>query len=170
MAIIHDIDRTRAILCAETDSLHDWANRKRFIGKLEIDSSLLLVRTTLVQPETGFIFFLEADFEDYRSLPPKFTFSSAPWNRSNTTHDYPKQQKENPFRGSSIFHTAPCICAHFNRNAYKEHGGPHGDWGGPESWLQAAKGQEYARATNIPDMLSVIYTRFVYTRGRLSDR
>jgi hypothetical protein len=169
MTVVRDIDRTRAIFCAETESLQDWASRRQFIEKLEADFESLLVRTILLQPETGHRFFLEGQFDDYRGLPPKFTFSSEPWNRSNTLSDYPKQ-RDNSFGGGSIFHSAPCICAHFNRNAYKEHGGPHGDWGGPERWLEAAAGQTYVRATNVPDMLSVIYSRFVGTRGRLSDR
>jgi hypothetical protein len=169
MAIVRDIDRTRAIFCAETEALRDWAARKASIEKLEVDSELLLVQATLVQPETGFRFFLEGNFEDYRALPPRFTFSSEPWNRSNTRNDYPKQTV-NRFGGGSIFHDAPCICAHFNRNAYQEHGGPHGNWGGPENWLQASAGEGYVRATAIPEMFSAIYARFVDTRGRLSDR
>ena len=168
MTVIRDIDRTRAIFRDETENLQDWASRKQSIEKLEVDCEFLLVRVVLLQPEIGFKFFLEGDFEDYRALPPRFTFSSEPWNRSNALRDYPKQ-KENLFGGGSIFINPPCICVHFNRNAYKKHGGPHNDWGGPERWLEATARQNYVRATNIPDMLSVIYSRFVGTRGRLSD-
>jgi|SRR5580700_2466886 hypothetical protein len=167
MSVIRDIDRTRTIFRAETLNLQDWASRKPCIEELTVDCEALLIRTMLRQPDTGLKFFLEGDFEDYRALPPKFTFSSEPWNRSNASRDYPKQ-KENPFGGGSVFHPAPCICVHFNRNAYKEHGGPHTDWGGPERWLQAVAGEKYVRATSIAEMMSVIYVRFADTRGRLS--
>src|SRR5450755_3377937 len=26
------------------------------------------------------------------------------------------------------FHTTPCVCMRYNRKAYSERGGPHGDW------------------------------------------
>lgn len=63
----------------------------------------------------------------------------------------------------SIFHNACCICAPFNRRAYKELSGPHGDWGGPAQWLQAAPGRVQART--LGEMLSTIMRDLHYTEG-----
>lgn len=166
MPLDQDIARARAIFAAETELLKAWVEKKPCISSLEIDCEQLLIRVVLVQPETGEQFYLEGDFNDYRALPPIFTFSSAPWNRSNQRCDYPKPTDSNPFGGSSIFHPHPCICVNFNRNAYSVNGGPHNDWN-YERWLTAVTIGNSVRASNIPDMFSVIYTRFVYTRGRL---
>jgi len=161
-------ERTRIVFDAEVENLELWAKEKASIKEFEIKSADLLIRLTLSQPETGLAFYLEADFELYRTLPPKFTFSHEPWDRRNTHQDYPKQV-QNPFGGGSIFHDKPCLCLHFNRLAYADLGGPHNDWGGPERWLRAATGGQYVRAASIPQMLSVIYSRFVGTRGRLRE-
>lgn len=59
----------------------------------------------------------------------------------------------------------PVICVPFNRFAYANYQGPHGDWGGPDNWLSA--GLQYAKADYIGDMLGVIYRDFIHTRGRM---
>ena len=167
MSVVEPLDRAAAIFAAETVTVSAWASGKQCIAGFEILEPQRLIRMTLKQPETGELFYLEGDFTNYRELPPLFTFSSAPWNRSNQKRDYPRPVDQTPFGGSSIFHPQPCICANFSRSAYKSNGGPHDDWGGPERWLEAAAGGPYVRAYDVPSMLSVIYTRFVYTRGRI---
>ena len=167
MSVAEPISRSAAIFAAETATIRAWASIKPCISSFELLEDQMLIRVSLKQPETGELFYLEGDFNGYRELPPLFTFSSQPWNRSNQRNDYPKPADPNPFGGGSIFHPQPCICANFSRGAYHSHGGPHNDWGGPERWLEAAAGGPYVRAYDAPSMLSVVYTRFVYTRGRL---
>jgi hypothetical protein len=62
----------------------------------------------------------------------------------------------------SIFHGSGVICAPFNRLAYGEHGGPHGDWGGPLSWLNV---RGHVRATALADMLALIIAHLNYSPG-----
>lgn len=167
MSVVEPISRSEAIFAAETATLKAWASIKPCITAFDLLEESMLIRVILKQSETGEVFYLEGDFNGYRELPPLFTFSSEPWNRSNQRRDYPKPLAVNPFGGSSIFHPQPCICANFSRGAYQSHGGPHQDWGGPEHWLEAAAGGPYVRAYDVATMVTVIYTRFVYTCGRL---
>ena len=39
----------------------------------------------------------------------------------------------------SIFHPARVICGPFNRLALQQHGGPHGNWGGPAARLDVRR-------------------------------
>ncbi len=62
-------------------------------------------------------FFAEFDCREYPLHPPTIEFVDATRMRRGTRDLYP-----------SCFHTAPCVCARYNRKAYKAMGGPHEDW------------------------------------------
>jgi hypothetical protein len=64
-----------------------------------------------------------------------------------------------------IHNQTAVICAPFNRLAYTDHAGPHGDWGGPQNWLNAGASQVHAET--IGDMLQAIYRDFSVTRERM---
>lgn len=128
------------------------------------DETMLVLRLPLVQPETGEAFVLRGAMDGYRAIPPAWDFEEPRTSVVGTMAAFPR-----PAGGpvSSIYHGKPCICAHFNRLAYADAGGPHaGDWGSATSWLQ--RGTGYTRATTIGDMLAVILEHFAHTRGRMA--
>lgn len=128
---------------------------------LDWNADELVCRVTLTQPKTGKFFYLLGEFRDYRELPPSWSFTDASFTQRGRQF-MPKPQSPPPGVGS-IFHNACCICAPFNRRAYKELSGPHGNWGGPAQWLQAAPGK--AQARTLGEMLSTITRDLHYTEG-----
>lgn len=62
-------------------------------------------------------FFAEFDCRDYPLYPPTVEFVSEDRGERGTLRLYPQG-----------FHTTPCVCTRYNRKAYQERGGPHGDW------------------------------------------
>ena len=128
---------------------------------LDWNPDALVCQVTLTQPRTGTLFYLLGEFRGYRELPPCWSFTDASFTQRGL------QFMPKPFTApkgvGSIFHTACCICAPFNRRAYQELSGPHGDWGGPAQWLQAAPGQ--AQARTLGEMLSTITRDLHYTEG-----
>lgn len=155
-------EATRAAVEEELEGARAWA--KRHDVALTWLPDRLEIRALLVQPETGSEFYLKGDVKGYKVVPPAWAFCTPQWEESTSLEHFPARVKT-PF-GSSIFHAKPVICAPFNRLAYKEHGGPHSDWGGPAQWLDAAKNK--VRATTIGDMLQAIRRDFLYTRGSMA--
>ena len=89
--------------------------------------------------------------DGYRALPPAWTFE--PPSGGEQGHPFfPRSGSGRAGRGS-VFHGTNVICAPFNRLAYKQHGGPHSNWGGPEAWLQV-KGK--IRETTLAGMFASI--------------
>lgn len=62
-------------------------------------------------------FVAEFDCHEYPLHPPTIEFVDPARIRRGTRDLYP-----------SCFHTMPCVCARYNRKAYKALGGPHEDW------------------------------------------
>lgn len=62
-------------------------------------------------------FTAEVDCRDYPMYPPTIEFVDASRTSRGTPVLYP-----------AGFHGMPCVCARYNRKAYAERGGPHGDW------------------------------------------
>jgi len=122
-----------------------------------------VLRATFQQPASEERFFLAGEFRGYKALPPAWEFYDAEWKERALKQLYPAAAGP-PGKGS-IFHTKPVICAPFNRLAYKEHGGPHEDWGGPAQWLNA--GKDYVQAHTISDMLAVVARDLAYGCGRM---
>lgn len=141
-----------------------WAKR-RSVPIVWIPAQLEL-RMTLSQPETKELFHLRGQLDNYREVPPAWVFTDETWKAEPRLQLYPKPASQSPY-GASVFHTKPVICAPFNRLAYKEHEGPHADWGGPASWLTAGRPTE-VKALCLGDMLSVIYEHFLFSRGRMA--
>ena len=65
----------------------------------------------------GIEFVAEFDCREYPLHPPTIEFVDVTRSRRGTKDLYP-----------SCFHATPCVCARYNRKAYRELGGPHGDW------------------------------------------
>jgi hypothetical protein len=141
-----------------------WAERRH--APLTWVPEILELRATLMQPETRELFYLRGRFDEYRELPPMWTFTDKEWTAAPVLALFPKVSST-PY-GSPLFITSthgPVICAPFNRLAYAAHGGPHADWT-LAAWLTAgATGQ--VRADSVGDMLSIIYRDFMLVRGRM---
>lgn len=157
----HVVDAT---LTVELAAAKAWADRLQIPWQWLPDVRRL--RVTLAQPETGELFYLGGEFDDYRLLPPSWRWYSADWATADALTLSPNNK--NPRFGSSQFikqGDRAVICAAYNRLAHKTYGGPHGDWGDPVNW--AAAGLNHIRATTIGDMLQSIRRDLLTSRGRL---
>ena len=153
-----------AALEAELDGAMAWAMRH------ELDLTWVpadrMLRVMLVQAETQERFFLQAQCDSYKALPPIWDWRDEQWCGAPSTHLSPNP-KATPF-GSSMFIARKgraIICAPFNRLAYGVHDGPHSDWGDPAQWMTV--GGTHVRATTLGDMLQAILRDFRYTNGRM---
>lgn len=88
---------------------------------LLIDTSSLSDETPIFyvvfQNRAGEKFFAEFDCRDYPLYPPTIEFTDESRERRGLPTLYP-----------NVFHQTPCVCMRYNRKAYSERGGPHGDW------------------------------------------
>lgn len=66
---------------------------------------------------TGEPFYVEFDCSDYPLYPPAIEFVNEARSERGNKRLYPQG-----------FHPTPCVCMRYNRKAYNERGGPHGDW------------------------------------------
>ena len=133
-------EHTQVIVEQEFDGARAWAERHGL--HLEWFPDRLILRATVVQPETNFTFFLRGTFGEYRALPPEWTFTNEAGKTAGRPADFPKGVQTR--FGASIFimhNQNAVICVPFNRLAYTDQGGPHGDWGGPSNWLNAGASQ-----------------------------
>lgn len=160
------IPRNHTLIYIEEELLgaQAWAERHH-VPLLWAEEGLEL-RATLTQPETQEMFYLLGRFDDYREVAPSWTFTDSEWTAAPRQQHFPRPGHL-PAGGASVFHTQPVICAPFNRLAYKEHQGPHQDWGGPANWLTAGQPNE-VKAYFIGDMLAVIQRHFAVSRGRMA--
>lgn len=101
-----------------------------------------------------------AQLNDYREVPPIWTC----FQMGESGIYQPRFPKAGPLPGGtgSIFHTSGVICAPFNRLAFKDHSGPHDDWGGPPNWLKA---RATIKATVLAEMLALIVAHLRYSPG-----
>jgi hypothetical protein len=101
-----------------------------------------------------------SDVAGYRALPPAWSC----FRQDEHGAVSPRFPKDGPLPGdtSSIFHSSGVICAPFNRLAFKEHSGPHADWGGPADWL-SVRGK--VRATVLAEMIAQIVVHLKYSPG-----
>lgn len=152
---------TLAVVDEELRAARNWADRRGI--DLDWEPGPVRLRVVLIQPVSGEPFYLQGVFDAYRALPPSWDFRNEHWKDPDEKTNHPAPGRP-PGIGSSIFHTHPVICAPFNRLAYKTHGGPHDNWGGPEQWLHV---QGTVRADTIGDMLAVIARDLACSPGRM---
>lgn len=146
----------------ELQQARSWLEHKGI--KVDWKPADLRVRTVIEQPQTNERFYLQGIFKDYKEMPPVWEFFDENWEESAAKRLYPAR-KPCPF-GSSIFHTDPFLCVHFNRKAYAEEGGRHDDWGGPANWRNV-KNDGQAHATEVGQMLQHICRHLWASRGRM---
>jgi len=142
----------------ELDGIKSYASRHGW----DVSWNPEILRLTFegIHPNDGMKVRIVANVDGYRALPPSWTFE-------NPAESQPKQpffpKAGTPKGGQgSIFHGSNTMCAPFNRLAYKQHGGPHGNWGGPECWLNV-KG--HIRETNLAGMFASIIVHLKASPG-----
>lgn len=91
------------------------------------------------------VYIVEARCDGYKALPPIFEFIHPETGERGTHQCYPA--------GGTFFHSTPCICVQWNRKAYQQLGGPHGDWN-MTAWIDARPGM-----TTLGDMFHLIQTQ-----------
>jgi hypothetical protein len=142
---------TRVVVTEELPAVLAWAARRPG-WTVELDEPALHLNITTSHPAVGTPLRVRADLHGYRAVAPAWQFLS-PESVGTSTSPFP-QPGNHPVIQGSIFHGNRVICAPWNRLAYKENGGPHGDWGALTNWTEAADG--YTKADTLADMLSQI--------------
>ena len=140
------------------------AGAKRSGHELVYDEDALTARLRLEGPAAADDgppepYLITADFEDYRVLPPIWRFVDPRTGNEIGTAAYPQPTT------TSVLHPNGLICAHWSRLAYAAVGGPHSNWGGPETWRSPSEG---TIALTIPDMLARLAHEVAASRGRMA--
>jgi hypothetical protein len=149
-----------AMLAAEFPSAASWAGRHGW--DLVLDASALAVTAKFNHPAGGRL-TLVGGFDDYPALPPSWRFVDEAGDPTPAAWPLPGSVPGL----SSIFiriGKGPVICAHFNRHAYADYGGPHGNWGGASRWRDVEEG---AKAMTLGDMLAVVARHVAASAGRM---
>ena len=149
----------------ELDAAVAWAKRYgiEFTALMPVEK---IVRADLIQKNSQERFFLQGQFDQYKALPPLWSWRDSNWSGEGGRSLSPKGVNT-PF-GSSMFilHKGRAIiCAPFSRSAFGDHDGPHRNWGGATQWTTVASG--YVHAVTIGDMLQAILRDFRYTTERM---
>lgn len=151
---------TRAVVAEELPAVLAWAARRPG-WTVEFDDPALQLDVRTNHPATGTPLLLQADLQGYRAVAPGWRLLN-PDTGEATGAPFPQSGSRPPIQGS-IFHPHRVICAPWNRLAYKEHHGPHNDWGALTSWTTAAAG--YTKADTLADMLSQIDLHLAVSPG-----
>lgn len=126
--------------------LHKWGVIPDF-GKL----SLLVT----MYSHNSELFIVEVCCDDYKEKPPYFEFIDPDSGERGTRRAYPNSN-------DSLFHDqGPCICAPFNRKAYKSvvDSGPHAEWSLGDWTTSTANGCNWSNFAKLGDMLGLIQSR-----------
>lgn len=99
-------------------------------------------------------FYVEFDCREYPLHPPTVEFLSEDRSERGLKHLYPNG-----------FHATPCVCMRYNRKAYSERGGPHGDWRLLDWRLPTTNG---AAIDSLALMVSDLDSKIRESSGRMS--
>lgn len=142
----------RGAIELELDGAREWASRHDWV--LDFDPDRLTLRVaTYHRPLHGLV-EATADCGGYRAMPPAWQFVRPGTDELDPAW-FPRLAIIAMQQGR------PVICAPWNRLAYAEYGGPHGEWSGAGSWLQRTEGTV---ARSVPDMLALIDAHLRGTR------
>lgn len=143
-----------AVLDDQVPSAQAWADRHGWALHFDRPSRTLTVQT--VHPKTNDPLTFRADLDDYNRLPPMWSCRAggqgarlwpSPGNRANVS--------------GSIWHPNKLICAPWNRLAFADHGGPHGDWT-LTNWQEVTG---YTLADTLADMLDQLRLHLAASPG-----
>ena len=151
-------DTTLAVVACELPGLQAYAQRHGWSVDWRPEPLVLILDGR--HPADGSPVRLHADVTGYRAVPPGWRFISHDGEPPSAT----RAPKPGTLPGNigSIFHANGIICAPFNRLAYAEHSGPHGDWGGPAKWLGV---RGHVTAKELGQMLAQIVLHLKYSPG-----
>ena len=149
---------TRVAAEAEIASATAWATRHGWT--LQWNPDALILNATTKHPAAERLVEVIAHLDDYRALPPAWRFVT-PGTDESPRSAWPSAG-ELPGVSGSIFHTEPCVCAPWNRLAYKVHGGPHEDWT-MTAWLTVGGGS--SKADHLADMLDQLHQHLRVSPG-----
>lgn len=141
-AVMHEeLDQVRALA-----RLHKWGIVPRS-GELSFLVTMYSYNSDL--------FIVEVTCDDYKEKPPLFEFIDPQTGERGTRRAYPNSN-------DSLFHdSGPCICAPFNRKAYKSfvETGPHAEWSFGDWTTSTANGCTWSNFSKLGDMLGLIQSR-----------
>ncbi|HEY5053769.1 MAG TPA: hypothetical protein VII45_10215 [Solirubrobacterales bacterium] len=141
-----------------------WAERHEH--DFDWDEEALRLRLSLKGPDAE-AYLLEGTFEDFPTLPPSWRFLDPRTAERIGPPAYPTSAEPSP-RGTALIINGGTegvvICAHFNRLAFTEEGGIHGDWGPLANWQNQAG--DYTYANTVADMLARIALEVSDSTGR----
>ena len=148
---------TVAVLEQELPAARRWAARHAWT--LEVDLDVLQLTAITHHPADRTELLLVGELTGYRAVPPAWRFVD-PATGQPSPHAFPA-----PSPSGSIFHSSLLmLCAPWNRLAYAEAGGPHGDWGAAAGWLNT---RAYTQAQTIADMLATVEAHLRSSPGRV---
>lgn len=159
------VDTVRAQLAEELEPAQAWATRRGL--SLEFFEQEATLNLMLWGPE-GEAYLLAGEFPDYPTLPPIWRFVDPRSGQKIGPAAYPAPVQPYPHGTPVVLDGGSegvVLCAHFNRLAYAEEGGPHGDWGGLANWRNRPIGG-YTFATCIAEMLVRIALEVSAANGR----
>jgi hypothetical protein len=99
-------------------------------------------------------FYAEFLCLEYPLHPPTIEFVSEDRSERGTHRLYPNG-----------FHTTPCVCMRYNRKAYSERGGPHGDWRLLDWRLPTSHG---VAIDTLALMISDLHSKILQSSGRMA--
>jgi hypothetical protein len=140
----------------ELDAIRAWANRHGWTVLWSPER--LVIRLATYHGPVERLVELVGEVEGYRALPPMWRFVRPGTDEVDKAW-FPSAGPNSTFHGDGV------ICAPWNRLAYGEHGGPHGDWGGPGAWLQVTG---VTTAHTIPDMLAIVDANLRQSPGMMA--
>ena len=138
----------------------------RHAVRFEWNAESLDLRASLTKSDTGRRFYVRGLFDEYRVLPPRWTFTDAAGSGEYDGSNYPLTRCPGRAAMCITHQNKPVICAPFNRLAYQDLAGPHGDWGGPAAWQSVNTG--VVRATHVGDMLAALQRETDRSDGTLA--
>jgi hypothetical protein len=150
---------TLAVLNQEVPAAQRWAARHAWAIEVALDALQLTAITRHPADDSKLV--LIGDFIGYRAVPPAWRFVDLATGQA-TPRAFPAAGASPG--GTSIFHSMPVLCAPWNRLAYAEAGGPHGDWGAAAGWLAV---RSTTQAHTLADMLATVDAHLRYSPGRM---
>lgn len=154
---------TLAVLEQELPGASAFCQRQGW--RIAVDEQKLQLVVDMQHPKDAQPLRLLGDLNGYRAVPPAWIYVDA--NSGAITPHASPSAGQVPGVGASIFinhNNGPVICAPFNRLAYSQYKGPHGDWAESSNWL-SVRGPVYA--ARLGDMLAVIKLHLTYSPGRM---
>jgi hypothetical protein len=151
---------SRTVVAEESPAVLAWAARRPG-WTVRLDEADLRLTVDTEHPATRTPLRIEADLHGYRAVPPAWRFVDP--NTGQATSTVFPQPGTSPALPGSIFHPNHLICAPWNRLAFAELGGPHGDWGALTGWIVSGAGSSHAET--LADMLSQIALHLAISTG-----